>query len=375
MPAFKTFKRKWLALVPAVVVAMAGCEGADNAARPSGDAERTETALPTASASVTISATVSVARIERYDKAELADWLDESTLLAVKDNEGLGRMELEELRESYPRSLYLFDTDTEQYKTLKEKKNTFLGGASLSPDKKFLIYSEFTLGDPVYYVMDMASLESHVLHGAEIGDVMSARWTPDNDIAGAAYSGNAYSANTAGEAKAIEGLKASSPVIVSRAGQIIYYNTSDDPTLMAFHLDDKQTASTHLNQVSQVLPAPDGRLLLVTQYNEDGSRMSLALADMDGGNRRQLAEGAEIGAVSWSPDQQLIAYRLTKEADGSASELYVYDLLQGETIRLATDLKPTATSWSPAGDKLAFSEWNEDQANSGIVYLNRASRK
>ncbi|MDF2543909.1 MAG: hypothetical protein K0S47_3627 [Herbinix sp.] len=98
---------------------------------------------------------LSVEKIDRYEKLTITDWLDENTVIVSKENESLDKMSLAELSEQYPMSLYLFDITTKDYKLLKEQKDVFLGGASLSKDKKSLLYYEYSLGDPVFYVMNM----------------------------------------------------------------------------------------------------------------------------------------------------------------------------------------------------------------------------
>jgi TolB protein len=43
----------------------------------------------------------------------------------------------------------------------------------------------------------------------------------------------------------------------------------------------------------------------------------MILCDADGGNRKVIAEGTELGGISWSPDQRMIAYSLKANVNGT----------------------------------------------------------
>lgn len=65
--------------------------------------------------------------------------------------------------------------------------------------------------------------------------------------------------------------------------------------------------------------------------SDGGDKITLALYDTNGGNRKLIAEGAEIEGVSWSQDQRMISYNLKADVNGrTVSGLYVHDMLTGE---------------------------------------------
>ncbi|MFC4600336.1 TolB family protein [Cohnella hongkongensis] len=317
---------------------------------------------------------VSVEKMDRLDGTEIMDWVDESTVVVSKENESLGRMALAELADSYPRSLYLYDLDTRQYTLLQQRKNLNIGGAVLSPDKKRLIYHEYSLGDPVYSVMNLDTLDSFRLTGDPIGGAVSANWADSETIVGAAYSGGAYIATSEGRIAAIDQLEETGLILVEKVGDILYYNTLADESLKALNLVTLEKTSLNLDRVIKALPSPDGRQLLALQIN--GSRTSLLLCDANGENRKTIAEGTELSGISWSPDQRMIAYGLNADASGTAAKgLYLYDMLTDESVRIAVDIEPAATSWSPSGQRLAYTEWNAKPYRSGIVQLHYSLRK
>ncbi|MDF2511094.1 MAG: hypothetical protein K0S04_960 [Herbinix sp.] len=316
---------------------------------------------------------VSVEKIDRIENANLSDWLDEETVIVSKENDTLEKMSLAELSESYPKSLYLYNINTKEYKLLKEQKDVFLGEAALSADKKHLLYSEYTLGDPAYYVMNLDTKDVFGIRGDNIGGAMSAGWS-GNVVVGAAYAGGAYQASTSGDISVLEDLKEESIYIIRVIKDNIYYNSSYDESLIMLNQATKEKTKLNINHVYDVIPSPDGNNLLVLQRGS--TKNTLILCDMDGNNQKIIAEGAELGGVSWSPDQRMIAYNLKGAENSTAvNGLYIYDLLTAETNQIAVDIQYATTSWSPSGEKLIFTEWNGEQQNSSIVYLKSSIEK
>ncbi len=316
---------------------------------------------------------VSVEKIDRYENAEITDWLDEETVIVSKENDSLDKMSLLELADYYPRSLYQYGINTKEYKTLKEQENVFLGGAVLSADKKHMLYSEFTLGDPVYYVMNLETSDTFGIMGENIGGAVSAGWA-GNEVIGAAYGNGAYTASTAGEISVLDGLKEEALFIVRKMKDNIYYNTNYDESLIMLNEATKEKTNLNLSHVYDVQPSPDGNEMLVLQSS--GSQKILILCDADGSNQKTIAEGTELGGVSWSPDQRMIAYNLKSTVNNTTvSGLYIYDMLTAESSQIAVDIQNAVTCWSPSGEKLVYAEWNGKQYNSSIVYLKYSLEK
>ena len=314
---------------------------------------------------------VTVGKIDRLENMAIMGWLDEETVVVSRENTSLEKMTLLELSDSYPKSLYLYNINTGEFNLLKEKENTHLGEAVLSPDKKHLIYSEYDLGDPVYYVMDMATQKAFAITGNGIGGAVSAKWADNETVIGASYSGGAYTASVTGEIKAIEELDGTAPVIIAKIKNKIYFNTQYDETLWVLDLDTNEKVSLNLEHVYNVLPSPDGNQMLVIKSS--GSKTLLLLCDTQGANGKTLAEGAEIGGISWSADQRMIAYSLKADVNGvTVNNLYLYDMLTGESVQIAVNVGNPVTSWSPAGEKLVYTQFNTSGSVSNIVYLQLA---
>jgi TolB protein len=311
---------------------------------------------------------ISVEKIDRYEKVNITDWLDEDTVIVSKENESLDKMSLAELSEQYPRSLYLLDINSKDYKLVKEQKDVFLDGAALSADKKYLLYYEYSLGDPVFYVMNMDTQEGYGIMGDPIGGGISAKWANNETVIGAAYSGGAYLADRTGKITLIDDLKEESLYLVEKINDDIYYNTQSDGTLVKLNLNTKEKISLDLKQVYDMIPSPDGKQMIILQAN--GTKNTMLVYDLESGEKITIADGAELNGVSWSPDQRRIAYnRKVDENNSTVRSLYVYDMLTGESTQIAVDVENLSTGWSPSGEKLAYTEWDGTQYNSSIIYL------
>lgn len=309
-----------------------------------------------------------VDKTERLEHIMISDWFDDDTAIVSKDNESLEKMSLSELSGQYPRSLYLLNINSKEYQLVKEQKDVLLGGAVFSRDKKYLIYDEYVLGDPAYFIMNMENHESIGLMGEPIGGAKSAHWADNETVIGSAYSGGIYLADRTGNMSLIEELKDEGIYLAEKLGNNIYYNTESDLTLMTLDLATKEKTSLNLGQVTGILPSPDNKEMIILQNNGPESSMIIYSPEKD--EKIIIAENAELYGVSWSPDQRMIAYGM-KEDENNASErgLYVYDILNGKSIKIAANTELISTNWSPSGKRLSYTEWDGNQYTSSIIYF------
>lgn len=308
---------------------------------------------------------VTVDKIDRYENINISDWLDDETVIVSKDNETLDKMTMLEFENAYPKSLYLYNLSTKEYKLLQEQKNTNLSDGTLSADKKHLLFTEFTFGDPAYYVMNLESSKVFGITDESIASAMSAKWAT-NQVVGAAYSGDAYLANVDGKIQVIEGLEAEGLYIVDKIKDNIYYNTGYDQSLMLFQSTTKETTALDLPNVTDVIASPDENQMLILQNN--GSKSILLLSNIDGSDQKMIAEGTEIQGISWSEDQSMVAYNL-KADSGTTKGLYIYNMLTGNALQIGVDIESSVTTFSPTGNMLSVSAWNGSQWDSSIIYL------
>ena len=313
---------------------------------------------------------ISIEKIETYEGMEITDWIDEQTVVLAKENKELEKMTLFENDEFYPRSIYVYNLGTKELKTVKAQKGAFLGGATLSTDKKHLLYYEYAMGDVAYYLMSLEDEEQTSEAGDSIGIAYTAEWTDEQNVIGVSYSGGAYMADVVGNLTQIDELKEEQLFTVHKTKGEIYYITTDSPSYQVYRLDPvtKEKKNLQLENVDGITISPDGKQILVTQVT--GSMKRLIIADADGTIQGTIAEGSEVTGVSWSPNQQMIAFQLISDInDGDSNGLYLYDVSTGKSMQINKNIGYGAIRWSPSGKKIAVSELNERNYNSSIIYI------
>ncbi|HWQ78904.1 MAG TPA: hypothetical protein VN381_08805 [Anaerovoracaceae bacterium] len=316
---------------------------------------------------------ISVEKIDQYEGMEITDWFDEQTVVLAKENPELEKMSLMENGEFYPRSLYLYNLDSKEYKTVKAQKNMFLGGATLSPDKKHLLYYEYAIGDTAYFLMSMDDQEQSSLPEGSLGIAYTAEWADAQNIIGVSYAGGAYIADTSGKLTQISELQGEQLFAVQKIQDKIYYittETEDSPSaqLYMLNLATKEKKNLKVENANGITPSTDGKQILITQGV--GSTKRLLLADAEGNILKTLAEGTEVTGECWSPDQKLIAYRLKPAVNGSVSGgLYLYDVSTGTSTQIAENIGDSEIRWSPSGKKIAVAELVGRNYSSIIIYL------
>ncbi|WIV13680.1 hypothetical protein [Proteiniborus sp. MB09-C3] len=314
---------------------------------------------------------ITVEKIDKYEGMEITDWLDEQTVILSKENPELGKMTLLENLGFYPRSIYLYNLNTKEYKIVKAQKDMFLGGATLSPDKKNLLYYEYSIGDIAYYLMSMDLVEEQsAIKDDVIGIAISAQWTDNENIIGISYAGGAYLSDTDRNIIHIPELQGEQLYSVEKSDDKVYYVMTDGDfsQLYMFNMLTKEKKNLKLENTVGITLSSDGKLLLITQWT--GHSKKLLIADTEGKILETIAEGNELTGVSWSPNQQMIAFHLKSIVDGvEGSGIYLYDISAGKSIRIAANIDNAKISWSPSSNKIAFTEFHESNYNSSIIYL------
>lgn len=311
---------------------------------------------------------IAVEKIQRYEGMEITDWFDEQTVVLAKENPELGKMSLLENAEFYPRSIYLYHLDTKEYKTVKAPKDMFLGGAILSPDKKHLLYYEYSIGDTAHYLMSMDERESSQVTNNILGIALTAEWADANNVIGASYAGGAYIADTNRNITQVADLQEQIFTVQKTKDKIYYITIADSMQLYMLDMITNEKKNLNVENADDIIPSPDGKQILISKW--EGSKKKLLVADDEGKILRTIAEGTEVTGASWSPDQLMIAYQLKTVINGvESSSLYLYDVLTGKSIQIAVNIGNAKIRWSPSGTKIAVAELDERNYNSNIIYL------
>ena len=309
---------------------------------------------------------IAIEKIEKYEGMEITDWIDEQTVVLAKENQELGKMSLLENAEFYPRSIYVYNLGTKEYKPIKSHKNMFLGGATLSPDKKHLLYYEYSIGDVAYYLMNLEDGEQSSVTEDNIGSAYTAEWTDEQNVIGASYSGGAYMVDTGGNLTQIAELQEEQLFTVHKMQEKIYYITTE---LQVYMLDviTKEKKNLQLENTDRITLSPDGKQILVTQAT--GSTKRLMITDADGNIQSTITEGSDVTGASWSPNQQMIAYQLVSDNNVDSSGLYLYDLSTNKSTQITESVGYDKIRWSPSGKKISVTELNERIYTSSIFYI------
>jgi len=123
-------------------------------------------------------------------------------------------------------------------------------------------------------------------------------------------------------------------------------------------METKEITDLDFDSASNIIPSPDGTQLVVEHYRE--STGEIVLSGMNGENAKTIAEGAELGGISWSADQRFITYSKQDEINGAMVKgLYVYDVLSDESTRISANMESSlSTTWNPSGKVLTYTVWN-----------------
>lgn len=313
---------------------------------------------------------ISVEKVEKYEGMEITDWIDEQTVVLAKENQEFEKMSLLENAEFYPRSIYTYNLDTKDFKTIKAQKDMFLGGATLSPDKKHLLYYENSIGDIAFYQMSLEEGNQTPVTEDNIGSVYTAEWTEENNIIGASYAGGAVIADAEGNVTQIAELQEEQVFNAHKSKEKIYYITTEDPFFQVYRMDlkTKEKEKLPLENAERITLSPDGNRLLVTQITGDTKK--LIIADTDGNLQSTIAEGSDVTGASWSPNQQMIVYQSTSVINGEeVSGLYLYEVSSDESTQIVQDIGNVKTKWSPSSKKISVVELDERIYNSSIITL------
>ena len=313
---------------------------------------------------------ISIEKVEQFEGMEITDWMDEHTVILAKENQDFEKMSLLENAEFYPRSIYTYNLDTKEFKTIKAQKDMFLGGATLSPDKNHLLYYENSIGDIAYYMMSLGEGEKTLVTEDIIGSVYTAEWTDENHVIGASYAGGAVMADTEGNVTPIAELQEEQLFNVHKMQEKIYYITTENPSFQVYKMDlnTKEKKKIPLENAERITLSPDGKQLLVTQTT--GNTKRLIIADTDGNIQSIIAEGSDVTGASWSPNQQMIVYQSSSIINGEEkSGLHLYEVTSDESIQIVQDIGNVKTKWSPSGKKISVVELDEKIYNSSIISI------
>ncbi len=294
-----------------------------------------------------------VEKIEEYKDIRALDWQDEDKLLISKKNTNVDKVSSEG-EEFYPNNLYIFDTNTKEYKILKEESANQLF-AEFSPDKKHIFYKSNYEETARGYIMNSQGENSVSITGDNTMHVMAGKWIDNERVIYPDFSSSIFEGDVSGKIVEIVKLGSKSVNDVFRNGNELCYLTSD-LELKKYNFVSKETSTLDEN-VFQIYPSRDQKRLVYVKFAKN-EKVELILMDMDF-NKRILAEGMSTSKVAWNHDNTRVVFSIKKE-DSTENGIYLSDLKAGTTSRIALFDEVVGFSWSPSGKKISVCRLDQD---------------
>jgi len=291
-------------------------------------------------------------KIDRIDDMRALDWIDEETLLIMKENRNMPSVQGESGM-VFPKNFYMYGLEDKEAKLIRESKVNMSNGI-VSPDKRYIFYKEGMEENLTGFILDLSTGEKRQITELDSVSSYEGRWLDNDTVVLSSFSeGDIYEADTNGQVRKLA--KAPERLIANtiKLGDNVWYTKMDGKLYVQKVGSDERKLL--LENVIWLIPSPDmTQLAMVKRVAE--TRMQLVLTDLEGKEIRSFSEGTQVYGVNWSPDGTKLAYNLVS-LDGGQSGLFIADTGTGEVTQLAVDMQYAADPirWSPSGKKLVTS--------------------
>ena len=180
-----------------------------------------------------------------------------------------------------------------------------------------------------------------------------AKWVDNEEVIVPSSGEGVCLVNVNSKVSKIEGIGRMQTDRAVKVDDKIYY-VSTERNLVAYDIISKQSKVVKDNVLDFEL-SPE-RDMFAVQRKVSESRNALVLTDLYGIEKATLAEAKATFGISWSPDQDKLAYLMISE-DESKSGLHVMDLKSKEDIYVSRDFLnvDNGLKWSPSGKKILAS--------------------
>jgi TolB protein len=310
---------------------------------------------------------IALKKIDSLKGIRALDWIDEDTLLIMKDNEQYPKIQLDS-KKAYPKNLYEYNINTKELKLIAGSE-TDMGYAVLSPDKRYIFYKEGVEANLTGFILNR--LTGQKMRVTNIDSIMNTegRWIDNSNVIFSEFpQGGIYIANINGEVKPVENIPKGMVSNSAKLGDKIFYTTAGG-NLYVQDIATKQNNLLKENVVWFIPTMYPENLAMVKRIEK--TKMVLVITDMGGKEKGVLAEGTQIFGTSWSKDQSKIAYSVASDNSGKAG-LFVSDINSGKTAQITVDIELVGDEvrWSLSGNKLlATNVIMENNEPSPVTYL------
>ncbi|MDF2675500.1 MAG: lipoprotein [Clostridiales bacterium] len=350
------------------VAVLSGCSSASNTSKAVVKSEKQIAVM--ANNNEPVNNEIALEKMYSIKGIRVMDWIDENTVLVMKENYQYPQIQHDSSK-AYPKNFYEYDINTQNLKLIAGS-NTDMAYGVLSPDKKHIFYKEGIESNLTGFILNRETGQKVKVTNVDSISSSEGIWLDNNTVIFSEFpQGGIYTADVKGNVKQIENTPKGMTSNTAKALDKVYY-TSIDGKLYMQNINGKENKFLKDNIV-WLIPSQNSDKLIMVKRTEK-TKMVLVVTDLEGNEKKVLAEGTQIFGTNWSPDQSKIAYSTAADNSGKAG-LFVSDINTGKTVQLSGDVGLAAdpVRWSPSGKRIlttsATIENNKPEFVSYIIKL------
>jgi TolB protein len=314
---------------------------------------------------------VALEKIDNLKDIRAIDWIDENTLLIMKENESYPQIQYD-TKKAYPKNLYEYDINTQKSKLIAGSE-TDMSYGTLSTDKQYIFYKEGTDVNLTGFILNRITGQKFKVSNIDSMSAMEGNWIDNNAVIFSEFpQGGIYIADINGKVKAIENSPKGMLANTVKLGDKVFYTTISGK-LYVQNVNGEENKFLKDN-IIWLIPSPAGDSFIMVKRVEK-TKMVISEMDLEGNEKKILSEGTQIFGTNWSPDGSKIAYSVATDNNGKAG-LYVTDIKNNkDSVQLTVNLELVSDpiKWSPSGNKLLATnnvmENNEPHFTTHILHL------
>jgi TolB protein len=293
---------------------------------------------------------IALDKITSIEDIRTLDWINEDTLLIMKDNTNMPKYQ-GETSMLYPKNLYEYNINTKEEKMIAESQYN-MSNAVLSMDKKHIFYKEGYGEVLTGYILNRQTGKKVQITEPDSVNSYEGRWVDNHTVTLATFpTSMIILADTEGKIIVLDRAAGRMLNNTAKLGDRMYYTSLDGKLYMQdVSGDDKKLL---MENVVWLIPSPDRTRLAIVKKTAETER-TLFITDLEGKELLKLSKATQIYGVNWSPDGGRVAY-VTMEPSGNSGGLFVADTQKGSILQLSVDIHDAADPlrWSPSGKQIA----------------------
>lgn len=292
------------------------------------------------------------------------DWIDESAVIGIKEDDKLKQIETE-VGNFNVQSLFVYDLTSKEEKAVSDQ-SVYQNGATLSPNKKYMFYSKQFVGEKKGYISDVRGNIILEISDSAIGeyDLTQASWINNDELIMPCTSIKGFEiANIDGTVTKIKdvesgvrgtedplyGLSMLKPIKVENK---IYYVTINsgkeaDHKLNVYDIDTKENKVLIEDDVYEFSLSPNKTQLLILTIGEQGENV-LVTTDLEGNQKEILATGYIFGQT-WSNEGTKVTYIAYEEGKEGVN---VIDVNTKANTKIVEGQYYEPIKWSPSDERI-----------------------